>query len=67
MELLRARINAGRATFFFKVKSHRGEALNERADTLAEMGRERPEEEKRWDQRTDRMTFEVKQGDGSLR
>ena len=50
-ELLRARINAGRATFFFKVKSHRGEALNESADTLAEMGRERPEEEKRWDQR----------------
>ena len=34
--------------------------MNERADTLAEMGRERPEEEKRWDQRTDRMTFEVK-------
>jgi ribonuclease HI len=65
LELLRARINAGRATFFFKVKSHRGEALNERADTLAEMGRERPEEEKRWDQRTDRMTFEVKQGDTS--
>ena len=52
LELLRARINAGRATFFFKVKSHRGEALNERADTLAEMGRERPEEEKRWDQRS---------------
>ena len=45
LELLRARINAGRATFFFKVKSHRGEALNERADTLAEMGRERPEDE----------------------
>ena len=38
LELLRARINAGRATFFFKVKSHRGEALNERADTCKSSG-----------------------------
>ena len=59
LELLRARINAGRATFFFKVKSHRGEALNERADTLAERGREKPDEEKEWNQRTDRMTFAI--------
>ena len=59
---LRARIEAGRATFFVKVKSHRGEAMNERADGSAEEGRVRPEEEKKWDQRTDRMTFEVKAG-----
>ena len=33
--------------------------LNERADTLAaaERGRTRPDEEKRWNVRTDRMTF----------
>ena len=61
LELLRARINAGRATFFFKVKSHKGEALNERADTLAERGREKPDEEKEWNQRTDRMTFAIGQ------
>ena len=35
LELLRARIEVGRATFFVKVKSHRGEPMNERADTLA--------------------------------
>jgi len=34
LELMGARINAGRATFFFKVKSLRVEALNERADTV---------------------------------
>lgn len=59
LELIRARIEAGRATFLVKVKSHRGEPLNEQADTLAEKGRARPEEEKRWDERTDRMTFTV--------
>ena len=62
---LRARIEAGRATFFVKVKSHRGEAMNERADGSAEEGRVRPEEEKKWDQRTDRMTFEVKTGEAT--
>ena len=36
--------------------------MNERADGSAEEGRVRPEEEKKWDQRTDRMTFEVKAG-----
>ena len=61
LELLRMRIEAGRATFFVKVKSHRGEPLNERADTLAEKGRARPEDEKRWNERTDRMTFTVTQ------
>jgi ribonuclease HI len=59
LELLRARIEAGRATFLVKVKSHRGEPMNERADTLAEEGRARPDEEKRWDARTDRMTFTI--------
>lgn len=59
LELIRARIEAGIATFLVKVKSHRGEPLNEQADTLAEKGRARPEEEKRWDERTDRMTFTV--------
>jgi ribonuclease HI len=60
VELLRTRIEAGRATFFVKVKSHRGEPLNERADTLAEKGRAKPEEEKQWDVRTDRITYKIK-------
>jgi hypothetical protein len=39
--LLTQRVRAGRATFLIKVKSHRGEPINERtADTLAEKGRE---------------------------
>jgi ribonuclease HI len=33
--LLTQRVRAGRATFLLKVKSHRGEPINERADTLA--------------------------------
>ena len=39
--------------------------MNERADGSAEEGRVRPEEEKKWDQRTDRMTFEVKTGEAT--
>ena len=53
---------AGRATFLIKVKSHRGESINERADTLAEEGRTISDDDKRWDDRTDRMTFEVQKG-----
>ena len=40
--LLTQRVRAGRATFLVKVKSHRGEPINERADsdTLADSGRD---------------------------
>ena len=54
--LLTQRVRAGRATFLIKVKSHRGEPVNERADTLAEEGRTISDDDKRWDDRTDRMT-----------
>ena len=36
IELLRVRVNAGAATFLIKVKAHRGEPLNDLADTLTE-------------------------------
>jgi hypothetical protein len=65
--LLTQRVRAGRATFLIKVKSHRGEPINERADTLAEKGREISDDDKRWDDRTDRMTFEVRKGDTTVR
>jgi Cft2 family RNA processing exonuclease len=65
--LLTQRMRAGRATFLIKVKSHRGEPINERADTLAEKGREISDDNKRWDDRTDRMTFEVRKGDTTVR
>jgi ribonuclease HI len=66
--LLTQRVRAGRAPFLMiKVKSHRGEPIHERADTLAEKGREISDDNKRWDDRTDRMTFEVRKGDTTVR
>jgi hypothetical protein len=41
IQRLHARVQAGAATFLLKVKSHRGEALNEMADAAAEHGRGR--------------------------
>jgi hypothetical protein len=64
--ILRLR-QAGRATFLIKVKSHRGEPINERADTLAEEGREISDDDTRWDDRTDWMTFEVRKGSTTVR
>jgi ribonuclease HI len=61
------RVRAGRATFLIKVKSHRGEPINEQADTLPEKGREISDDNKRWDDRTDLMTFEVRKGDTTVR
>jgi ribonuclease HI len=65
--LLTQRARAGRATFLIKVKSHRGEPINEQADTLAEEGREISDDNKRCDARTDRMTFEVQKGNTTVR
>ncbi len=48
------------------MKSHRGEQINERADTLAEEGRTISDDDKRWDDRTDRMMFEVQKGDTTV-
>jgi ribonuclease HI len=64
--LLTQRVRAGRTTFLTKVKSHRAEPINERADTLAEEGREISDDDNRWDDRTDRMTFEVRRGDTTV-
>ena len=50
--LLTQRVRAGRATFLIKVKSHRGEPINERADTLAEEGGGMSDDDKQWDYRT---------------
>ena len=60
-------MRAGRATFLIKVRSHRGEPINERADTLAEERREISDDDKRWDDRTDWMTFEVRKGNTTVR
>jgi len=65
--LLTQRVRAGRATFLIKVKSLRGEPINEQPDNLAEEGREISDDNKRWDVRTDRMTFEVQKGNTTVR
>ena len=65
--LLTRRVQAGRATFLIKMKTHRGEPINEPADNLAEKGREISDDDKRWDDQTDRMTFEVRKGDTTVR
>ena len=64
--LLTQRVRAGRATFLIKVKSHCEEPINERADTLLEEGREISDDDKRWDDQTDWMTFEVQKGNTTV-
>ena len=41
---LKARINAGGATFLIKVSSHRGEPINEQVDDLSDEGRQDPDD-----------------------
>ena len=54
---LRMRIAQGTATFLCKVKSHRGEPLNETADDLADLGRTIDPEHAVWTTRSNRMVF----------
>ena len=63
LAVLSSRIMAGSATFLVKVKSHRGEPLNEKADLLAEQGRRESDEKKRWNERTDRIVFSLDKQD----
>ena len=59
LAVLAQRIKAGAATFLVKVKAHKGEPLNERADTLAEQGRNQGEEKVQWNDRTHRLIYTV--------
>ena len=54
----------GARTFMVKVKAHRGEPLNERADTQAENARQLPSECRQWTTRSQRMTYEWSDNDG---
>jgi ribonuclease HI len=54
---LRMRIAQGTATVLCKVKSHRGEPLNEAADDLADLGRTIDPEHAVWTTRSNRMVF----------
>ena len=57
--MLDARISDKVRTFLVKVKSHRGEPLNERADDFTEVGHtlEREGESYRWKERTKHLVF----------
>ena len=54
IELLKMRVQNGAATFLVIVKAHRGEPLDELADSLAEAAREVGMEKKEWCDRTER-------------
>ena len=58
IECLRVRTQQHARTFFVKIKAHRGEPLNECADTQAETARQLPEDTQQWTDRTRRMTYE---------
>jgi hypothetical protein len=55
---LQKRVQAKSATVLLKVKAHRGCPLNEEADIGAEMGRRKQEQEKIWDEPTNRTVFQ---------
>ena len=54
---LRMRITAGSATILVKVKSHRGEPINEQADDMVDEGRQGKDDTSTWTTRTGRMVF----------
>jgi ribonuclease HI len=60
----RERVLRGACTFMVKVKAHRGEPLNEKADTQAENAGQLPSECRQWTTRTQRMTYEWSDSDG---
>jgi hypothetical protein len=64
IERVRARVLRGARTFMIKIKAHRGEPLNEKADTQAENARQLSSECQQWTTRTQRMTYEWEDSDG---
>jgi hypothetical protein len=58
IECLRARVIRGAHTFRVKIKAHRGEPLNEEADTVAERALQLPVDSKQWTTRTPRLLYE---------
>jgi ribonuclease HI len=55
---LQKRVKAGAATLLIKIKTHRGDPLNEEADIRAEIGRLKEEGEKVWESQTDRTIYQ---------
>jgi len=64
IECVSARVLRRARTFMVKVKAHRGEPLNEKADIQAENARQLSSECQQWTTRTQRMTYEWNDSDG---
>ena len=64
IERIRERVQKGARTFMIKVKAHRGEPLNERADTQAENARQLQDDCRQWTVRTPSMTYEWSDSNG---
>ena len=64
IERIRERVQKGACTFMIKVKAHRGEPLNERADTQAENARQLQDDCRQWTVRTPSMTYEWSDSNG---
>ncbi len=64
IECVRERVLRGARTFLVKLKTHRGEPLNKRAETQAENARQLSSECRQWTTRTQRMTYEWSDNDG---
>jgi hypothetical protein len=64
IEFVRERVKKGARTFMVKVKAHRGEPLNELADTQAENARQLQDEWRQWTVRSPSMTYEWSDSNG---
>ena len=67
IECVKERVQKGARTFLVKVKAHRGEPLNELADTQAENARQLQDECRQWTVRTPSMTYEWSDNNGVKR
>ena len=67
IEHLRERTECGARTCLVKIKAHRGEPLNELADTQAGEASQLAEDHLQWVQRTDRLIYEWQDKDGNTR
>ena len=55
---LQKRVEAGAATLLIKVRSHRGDPMNEETDIRTELGRLEEHKETIWDNSTDRTVYQ---------
>ena len=67
IEHLRERTECGARTCLVKIKAHRGEPLNELADTQAGEASQLAEDHLQWVQRTDRLIYEWQEKDENTR